>query len=264
MKKIIYIFIILFAFCSCAKDYPQQVKDRVEQYQKEGKKVLSHSDDPTGKEHYIVFADVKAQIIGVDTLGETVKEIHLGEKPTVSFEVKANENQGLRLVKIHKDSKENYSLNNEGKICRMFKGNCIETFDMKVFKDKYIIFVKGYDGIFLNDDDVYYSLSEEDMGDDGNLNMVFHNTIGMVLTEELQHYLNSSRDLYIDRYHDDLVFKATVSPEGKIIKQASSAYCSGAEIPVEMFSDWLTLRPYLAKVVQAQNEEERNSYDYAY
>jgi outer membrane biogenesis lipoprotein LolB len=47
------------------------------------------------------------------------------------------------------------------------------------------------------------------------------------------------------------------------IQQASSAYCSGVEIPVEMFSDWLTLRPYLAKVVQAQNEEERNSYDYA-
>ena len=44
------------------------------------------------------------------------------------------------------------------------------------------------------------------------------------------------------------------------IQQASSAYCSGVEIPVEMFSDWLTLRPYLAKVVQAQNEEERNSY----
>ena len=47
------------------------------------------------------------------------------------------------------------------------------------------------------------------------------------------------------------------------IQQASSAYCSGVEIPVEMFFDWLTLRPYLAKVVQAQNEEERNSYDYA-
>ena len=45
------------------------------------------------------------------------------------------------------------------------------------------------------------------------------------------------------------------------IQQASSAYCSGVEIPVEMFSDWL--RPYLAKGVQAQNEEERNSYDYA-
>lgn len=101
------------------------------------------------------------------------------------------------------------------------------------------------------------------MGDDGNLNMVFHNMIGSVLSEELQDYLSSSRDLYIDRYHDDLVFKATVSPEGKIIKQASSAYCSGVEILVEMFSDWLTLRPYLAKVVQAQNEEERNSYDYA-
>lgn len=101
------------------------------------------------------------------------------------------------------------------------------------------------------------------MGDDGNLNMVFHNMIGSVLSEELQDYLSSSRDLYIDRYHDDLVFKATVSPEGKIIKQANSAYCSGVEIPVGMFSDRLTLRPYLAKVVQAQNEEERNFYDYA-
>ena len=47
------------------------------------------------------------------------------------------------------------------------------------------------------------------------------------------------------------------------IQQASYAYCSGVEIPVEMFSGWLTLRSYLAKVVQAQNEEERNSYDSA-
>lgn len=40
------------------------------------------------------------------------------------------------------------------------------------------------------------------------------------------------------------------------IQQASSAYCSGVEIPVEMFSDWLTLRPYLAKVVQAQKRKK--------
>lgn len=50
--------------------------------------MLSHSDDPTGKEHYIVFADVKAQIIGVDTLGETVKEIHLGENRQLVLKLK--------------------------------------------------------------------------------------------------------------------------------------------------------------------------------
>lgn len=70
--------------------------------------------------------------------------------------------------------------------------------------------------------------------------------------------MSNSQDLYIDRYHSDLVFKATVSPEGKIISHAKSAYCSGVEIPVEMFSDWLTLRPYIVKVVQLQNLEESN------
>lgn len=85
MKNFIYVFVVLIAFCSCAKDYPQLVRDRVEQYQQEGKIILSQSNDSTGKEHYIVYADVKAQIIGIDTLENAVSEIALGKKNRKRF-----------------------------------------------------------------------------------------------------------------------------------------------------------------------------------
>ena len=85
MKKIFLAFLALLIVCSCAKNYPDMVKDRVEQYKKEGKVILSQSNDETGKEHYVVYADAKSQVIGVDTLGKDVKEIRLGKKPYVSF-----------------------------------------------------------------------------------------------------------------------------------------------------------------------------------
>ena len=65
MKKLLLIGLVFFTFCSCAKNYPQMVKDRVEQYQEEGKYVLGQSNDSTGKEHYVVYIDDK-QIV-VDT-----------------------------------------------------------------------------------------------------------------------------------------------------------------------------------------------------
>lgn len=254
MKKIFLALLALLIVCSCAKNYPEMVKDRVEQYKKEGKVILSQSNDETGKEHYVVYADAKSQVIGVDTLGKEVKEIHLGKKPYVSFEVKVDETHGLKVKKEkYKDAIQNFYITASGKISDGYK-----MFRTRVYKDKYIVFVNRGFGLFLNDDNVYYYLSEKDMGDNGNINLVFHNIFDAVLPEEWQNYLWNSRDLYIDRYHCDLVFKATVSPEGKIISQAKSAYCSGVEIPVEMFSDWLTLRPYIVKVVQLQNLEESN------
>lgn len=99
MKKMFLAFLALLMVCSCAKNYPEMVKDRVEQYKKEGKVILSQSNDETGKEHYIVYADAKSQVIGVDTLGKDVKEIHFGKKPYVSFEVKVDEMHGLKVKK---------------------------------------------------------------------------------------------------------------------------------------------------------------------
>ena len=77
MKKLLLIGLVLFTFCSCAKNYPQMVKDRVEQYQEEGKYVLGQSNDSTGKEHYVVYIDDK-QIV-VDTLGDSLQVFPFGK-----------------------------------------------------------------------------------------------------------------------------------------------------------------------------------------
>ena len=78
MKKLpILLLAAVLALCSCSKSYQELVNEKVEQYKKDGKIILNKSDDPTGKEHYIVFADVEQQTIGVDTLGEEAQVIKL-------------------------------------------------------------------------------------------------------------------------------------------------------------------------------------------
>lgn len=77
MKQLVLVCLVLLTFCSCAKNYPQMVKDRVEQYQKEGKYVLGQSNDSTGKEHYVVYID-KTQIV-VDTLDDSLQVFPLGK-----------------------------------------------------------------------------------------------------------------------------------------------------------------------------------------
>lgn len=47
MKKMFLAFLALLMVCSCAENYPEMVKDRVEQYKKEGKVILSQSNDET-------------------------------------------------------------------------------------------------------------------------------------------------------------------------------------------------------------------------
>ena len=80
IKKLLFLLIAAaLVLCSCGKNYPKLVKQQVEKYMKEGKIILSQSNDSTGKEHYIVFADMKAQTIGVDTLGEKVQTINLSK-----------------------------------------------------------------------------------------------------------------------------------------------------------------------------------------
>lgn len=41
MRKILMLCMGVLAFCSCAKNYPQMVKERVEQYRNEGKVIYS-------------------------------------------------------------------------------------------------------------------------------------------------------------------------------------------------------------------------------
>ena len=60
--------LMCLAFTSCSKDYPKLVKERVEQYRKEGKWVLSYSKNATEDGHFIVYADEKTQTIVVDSI----------------------------------------------------------------------------------------------------------------------------------------------------------------------------------------------------
>ena len=56
-------------------------------------------------------------------------------------------------------------------------------------------------------------------------------------------------DLYIDREHEDFLYKLTLAPNGKIIKKGETATCGGVQIPVEAFGAWSTLRLYIQKIV---------------
>lgn len=83
MKNFIIVCLALLAFCSCAKDKQQMVKDRVEQYTQEGKYVLGFSSDPTKGGCYVVYMD-SAQI-AVDTLGKSPIVFPLGEMQAMSL-----------------------------------------------------------------------------------------------------------------------------------------------------------------------------------
>ena len=97
MKKLLFVLTVLLTFCSCAKNYPQLVKDKVEQYKKEGKIILNQYNDSTGKEHYIVYADVQNQIIGVDTLGDSVRVMHLGKKKYFEPGLKVEKGEEMKI-----------------------------------------------------------------------------------------------------------------------------------------------------------------------
>lgn len=77
--------LMCLAFTSCSKDYQKLVKERVEQYRKEGKWVLSYSKNATEDEHFIVYADEKTQTIGIDTLSGvatvTLEDLRMSMQP---------------------------------------------------------------------------------------------------------------------------------------------------------------------------------------
>ena len=47
--------VITVCFCSCSMNYPKEVNNRIEKLKEQGAKILAHSNDDTGAEHYIVY-----------------------------------------------------------------------------------------------------------------------------------------------------------------------------------------------------------------
>lgn len=253
MRKILMLSFVLLAFCSCGKDYPQMVRDKVEHYKSEGKVILNCSDDATGREHYIVYGDVESQTICVDTLGEQVEVFSLGRKTVKTLTPSVKEEDGLSVdfeEQKYGDAAEqrDYRLSKDGKILR--DGQPVE---MSVYKDKNIMLGEWPDVIFLGKNDAYYNLGGTcKIGEDGNLKVTINVLLGSILPEAWVDYISNSEvcpELYVDRYHDDFSYKVELSPQGKIVKKADVANCAGVLIPVEAFEDWSALRRYIQRIV---------------
>lgn len=243
----------LLALCSCGKNYPQMVRDRVEQYRNEGKVILNSSDDETGREHYIVYGDAESQTICVDTLGEQALVFNLGRKTVKRLTPSVKEEDGLSVDFVAQEydgvpEQRDYRLSKDGKILR--DGQPVK---VSVYKDENIMLGEWPDVIFLGKNDAYYNLGGTCKTDeDGNLKVTVTAFLAGILPEAWADCVSNPEEcpeLYVDRDHNDFSCKVVVNPQGEIVKKADVANCGGVLIPVEAFEDWSALRRYIQRIV---------------
>lgn len=268
MKKLLFILTVLFTFCSCAKNYPKLVKDKVEQYKKEGKIILNQSNDSTGKEHYIVYADVKAQVIGVDTLGDSVRVMHLGKKKYFEPDLKVEKGEEMNIDFYRVNAATTgivattISITKDGKLLWDDDEYKISA----VFKDKYLI-CKGFWKriLFLNKDDFFYGIrldygirsDENKINTDGSINYEVISDIYELIDEE-KNYAWAECDGYnVDKDHCNISVKVKILPNAEIIPSEDYADWCGIHVPFKDFATWETFAPYVLSVVAKQENENR-------
>lgn len=261
MKKLLFIFTVILAFCSCAKDYPRLVKEKVEQYKKEGKTILNQSNDSTGKEHYIVFADVQNQIIGVDTLGDGVREIHLGKKKKFEPEMKVKKSEGMRVAFLELCLEDSIFLTKDGQL--LWYGQKFKISD--VYKDKYLVCKKENmkNILFLDQEEAYHVVCMYDEGKintDGSIDLEVGTGIYTLINEDENYEWpasDSSDPYFIDRNHTDVSVKVKILPNGKIIPSEDYADWCGVHVPFKDFATWETLESYVLKVAEKQKYDNQ-------
>ena len=88
----------------------------------------------------------------------------------------------------------------------------------------------------MNKNDAYYDLGGScKVDEDGNLYVTLTAMFTCILPDNWQDYTGEpeiSPDLYINREHEDFLYKLTLAPDGKIIKKGETATCGGVQIPV--------------------------------
>ena len=126
--------LMCLAFTSCSKDYPKLVKERVEQYRKEGKWVLSYSKNATEDEHFIVYADEKTQAIVVDSIdGENIVSL----KKLKEFQVAVSNDESIIWTDIQEDIPLKI-ITGKNLLLGSYEGN-YQVEKMTGYKDKYMI-----------------------------------------------------------------------------------------------------------------------------
>lgn len=242
----------ILALSSFSKSNQELVNEKVEQYKKEGKIILNKSDDPTGKEHYIVFADVKQQTIGVDTLGEKVQIIKLAEAKQKDFCLAYA--QGTEPFTI-------YSMNTETKAANVrvvdsvtfksiYDANTEEIMKVECYKDKYILMTCREDNyvrnkiLFFKQPSVVFHLCdgaiEKTDGGDLNITITSSEMFGMTM---------------LDQEFVQAIFHVTLNPDGLIKKQDDSVNFGGIMIPTRAYGNPEEMQEYLNRI---ENDREAN------
>ena len=256
MKKLpILLLAVLLTLCSCSKSYQELVNEKVEQYKKEGKIILNKSDDPTGKEHYIVFADAKQQTIGVDTLGEEALVIKLAD--VKEQEIGLSDAQGSDTFSIYSTKSEPKATSIHVVDSTTFKDigyNNEEEMTVECYKDKYILMTSNKDDyvrnkiFFFKQPSVIFNSFDNkiEKADNGDLNITIKSSemFGMTM---------------LDQEYVQAIFHVTLNSDGFIKKQDDNVNFGGIMIPTSAYGNKEQMEPYLNRI---ENDRESN-YDRA-
>lgn len=246
MKQLLMLFIVLCAFCSCAKNYPQLVNERVAQYEKEGKWILCRSNDETGKEHFIVYADKNAQTICVDTVGDGVKTIVLkdlkchGILPTPIMDADlTGASPSFSIFNDNLTSKCNWSVGTSA-ITVSYYGDKENISEVKPYKDKYIVLQSTNQTLILFLTKPQIVECDKGMG---NVNESSNGDIELSLRYEDRLFFDSNI------YDAQCTYRVVFDCNGDIKKQDDFVICDGVNIPTAAFGDNDAIKPYVQEVL---------------
>lgn len=242
MKKLpILLLAAVLALCSCSKSYQELVNEKVEQYKKDGKIILNKSDDPTGKEHYIVFADAKQQTIGVDTLGEEAQIINIQKlkkrhlmvpdcQDYEPFTTISPYTYGYTKLRITKNGE--FEDNDGGGL-----------WNIKCYKNKYLIIsrnnenYKSWSLLFFQIPSKIFSI-----GGDVNIPDSSDGKLRITLTSYEAFFGIIYKSWVSSTYH------FTFDNNGNIIAQDDYVNYEGINIPITAFGDPEKLKPYIERI----------------
>lgn len=247
MKRLPFLLLAaVLALCSC-KNPQELINEKAEQYKKEGKIILNKSDDPSGKDHYIVFADTIEQTIGVDTLGEKAQIIKLAD--VKEHQLGLPDAQGDEAFSI-------YNTNIEPKATQMHIVDSVTfneygmDFAVECYKDKYILMIHR-DGDYQKTEVLFFRQPDKiiDMVDnecvktkDGDLNITIKSLELFGLVAIAQEGVES-------------IYHVTFNSDGLIKKQDDNVNLGGIMIPTGYYGDAESMQPYLNRI---ENDREAN------
>lgn len=245
MKKLpILLLAAVLALCSCSKSYQELVNEKVEQYKKDGKIILNKSDDPTGKEHYIVFADVEQQTIGVDTLGEEAQVIKLDglvEKPICIHSIQCPDKFYVISNEPNLTVEANLKINIDGEF------SSYEKMKATIYKDKYLV-LETKDSFDSKKWSILWFKNPQNMyryqGD--NKDFVLNKENG-----DIKITIRSSEGFNIIDYGNEWIettYNVTFNYDGKIKQQDDYVDYEGTSVPIWAFGDIANLQPYIDKI----------------